>query len=572
MYLTGILQALGIVILSAIFNVYIRTLSLYYDIDPIMFTLCTFISTSLVLCFFGGPGKLASNTISSPKTWIYGLALSMTVAIDIYLVKYISGTETGLVCRWAVPACSLLAFLVIKRKPSKTDWLAMATICFGAVYMIIIQKPEVRIPLIILGLILSLVLASTYIIPEIHKENAFAQESHSIHIKLRVIGLAMFSTSIVILFLLVTVITCKELFAYKFVFLNNPEIPNHLIFKDHISMIAGIVGGVMFSTPILFLKWSASYKINAETVLVVLSLIPISTLGLEYSLSFLPVLNINQPTFHDGHAQHVLYIVIIMTIGSTLSAYIKTYKKVKEVEGKTLLEKIKNSAKIESENLTIQYSRNSMADYEVVKNTVNFYEGNIRKAAKILEIPEDTIKTLLFGGNKYSLEKNTSERVHKIFRNKVFYLDQLTGIENKKGLIKNFSEFKQEAKVFQLYYLDLNKFKQINDTFGHNAGDITLIKIAHRLREYAKRNNGFAYRLSGDEFAFLTTSKKNKPTIIRELKETIAQPFSLAGGDKTISVTSSIGRANIIKDSDTKVRDLIESADEQMYKDKVSNK
>jgi diguanylate cyclase (GGDEF)-like protein len=570
MYLTGILQTIGLLILSCLFNVFIRVGSLTYNLDGIVFTMFALLSSAFIFCFLGGPGKLVRGTLVSISTWGYGLALVATTITDIYIVQYVSGTEAGLFSRWAVPFCILLSYLILKRKMSSSDIFALITISAGAFYMIYIQAPENRFILIILGLILSLSMAVKFLIPELHKENVFAQKFGDIRLKIRVIGFALLSTSSLFILTVFSLVLLKELNFESLSFLNNEIIPDASIFKDYPSMISGIIWGLIFGALIEYFLWSASYKINAETVLVILSLIPITTLGLEYGLSFFPIFDINMSTFSDGHGIKVLYIVILMTLGAGMSAYMKSYKKIKASTGETFWQKVKNSSKIESQKLSISYGEANLADYEIVKNTVDFYEGDMQKASNILELPTDTILTLLNTKNSYSLRDDVSKKVHEIFRNKIFYLDQLTGVENKKGLIRQFAEYKEQNIDFNLYYMDINKFKSINDTLGHDIGDVAIITSVHRIRDYAKNNQGFAYRLGGDEFAMLTTSSKNEETVIAEIKEIINQPidYDEAGRKGTINPSISIGKANIIKDSDIKIKDLIKSADENMYKDK----
>ncbi|PPR08361.1 MAG: putative diguanylate cyclase YfiN, partial [Proteobacteria bacterium] len=153
----------------------------------------------------------------------------------------------------------------------------------------------------------------------------------------------------------------------------------------------------------------------------------------------------------------------------------------------------------------------------------------------------------------------------------IFYLDQLTGVENKKGLIRQFAKYQDEGIKFDLYYMDINKFKQINDTLGHNVGDIAIIESVHAIRDYANNNSGFAYRIGGDEFAMLTTSNKTEEQIIKDIKDIIKKPikYNADGKSGVLELSISIGRANIIKDDDVKIKQVIQSADKNMYKDKT---
>ena len=571
MYLTGVLQTIGLLVLSCLFNVFIRVGSLTYDLDGVIFTIFALLSTAFIFSFLGGPGKLVRGTLVSLSTWGYGAALVITTITDIYLVQYVSGTEAGLFSRWAVPVCILISFLVLKRKMSKADIFALLTITVGAFFMIYIQPSENRVPLLILGFILSIGMALKFLIPELHKENVFAQEFGDIRLKIRVIGFALLSTSILLILTVLAICYLRSLNLESLAFLNHEFVPEFSIFKDYPSMISGIIWGLIFGALIEYFLWSASYKINAETVLVILSLIPVTTLGMEYGLSFFPIFDINMATFADGHGLKVLYIVILMTVGAGMSAYIKSYKKIKESEGNTFWQKVKNSSKVDSAKLAISCDQANLADFEVIRNTVDFYEGDLKKASDILELPIETMQTLMQTKNAYALRDDISKKIHEIFRNKIFYLDQLTGVENKKGLIRQFAKYQDEGIKFDLYYMDINKFKQINDTLGHNVGDIAIIESVHAIRNYANNNNGFAYRIGGDEFAMLTTSNKTEEQIIKDVKAVVKKPISYNADGKSgvLELSISIGRANIIKDDDVKIKQVIQSADKNMYKDKT---
>jgi diguanylate cyclase (GGDEF)-like protein len=219
-----------------------------------------------------------------------------------------------------------------------------------------------------------------------------------------------------------------------------------------------------------------------------------------------------------------------------------------------------------------KYSFNSdqTKDSEVISITKDFYEGDIEKTAKALDLPISVVNKLLHSSDNYHLRDDISKKVHKIFRNKIFYLDQLTGVENKKGLLRTFYELKKTNQKFNLYYMDINKFKFINDTYGHDNGDNVIIECVERIKEYANNNNGFAYRLSGDEFAMITTSEKSEEDVINEVKASIQKPISLTIDKEAIKIkpSISIGKANIIKDEDVKLKELLKSADKNMYKDK----
>ncbi|MEU8778995.1 EAL domain-containing protein [Streptomyces sp. NPDC048606] len=125
-------------------------------------------------------------------------------------------------------------------------------------------------------------------------------------------------------------------------------------------------------------------------------------------------------------------------------------------------------------------------------------------------------------------------------------------------------------------FIDLDGFKAVNDTIGHQAGDELLVEAARRLQE-AVRAGDTAARLGGDEFAALITGDGSRDRSAREyqvheiaerLRTTLSRPYRIAGGD--VRVAASIGVA--FADSGITPSDLMRNADLAMYRAKAGGK
>ncbi|MGZ6988496.1 MAG: diguanylate cyclase domain-containing protein, partial [Thermoanaerobaculia bacterium] len=121
-------------------------------------------------------------------------------------------------------------------------------------------------------------------------------------------------------------------------------------------------------------------------------------------------------------------------------------------------------------------------------------------------------------------------------------------------------------------YVDLDGFKPINDTYGHNAGDNVLLGIADRLR-LAARSHDTVARLGGDEFVLLLDNLKSReecdPVIARVL-DIISAPVFLKGGHR-VAVSASIGVSlypEDLNDPDT----LLHHSDQAMYEAKQAGR
>jgi diguanylate cyclase (GGDEF)-like protein/PAS domain S-box-containing protein len=124
--------------------------------------------------------------------------------------------------------------------------------------------------------------------------------------------------------------------------------------------------------------------------------------------------------------------------------------------------------------------------------------------------------------------------------------DGLTGLANRTTFVERlrqaFSSTGRGANPFAILYIDLDHFKDVNDTLGHPVGDQLLLEVANRLRHVARENDLVA-RLGGDEFAILqmdVNEPANAGALAAKIQESLAQPYLLAGSQVTI-VTASIG-------------------------------
>lgn len=148
--------------------------------------------------------------------------------------------------------------------------------------------------------------------------------------------------------------------------------------------------------------------------------------------------------------------------------------------------------------------------------------------------------------------------------------DGLTGLFNERYFSSVLHRKEQKKLPFVLYYLDLDHFKPVNDTYGHDMGDKLLKAVAERLLKCI-RSNDFAFRIGGDEFA-LIISAEMEDSLCMQTKMRIIQslllPYEIDG--KTLHIGASCGYAVYpLETEDTgKIRIL---ADQRMYAEKKEN-
>lgn len=160
------------------------------------------------------------------------------------------------------------------------------------------------------------------------------------------------------------------------------------------------------------------------------------------------------------------------------------------------------------------------------------------------------------------------------------YYDPLTGLPNRRLLFDRLSQalaFSKRSKAYgAIMFIDLDRFKALNDTMGHDAGDLLLQKIAKRLSSDFREIDTVA-RLGGDEFVVVLNSLSNDSTeaktqaeiVKQKLINTLSQPYDLNG--HLHQSTASIGIA-LLHSGEGDVEEMLKKADRAMYEDKVASK
>lgn len=166
---------------------------------------------------------------------------------------------------------------------------------------------------------------------------------------------------------------------------------------------------------------------------------------------------------------------------------------------------------------------------------------------------------------RYSLEqvRNLSEH------------DALTGLMNRRGFERSLEAQLARARRrdgrLAILLLDLDDFKSINDTLGHDAGDQLLVEVAHRLRLIA-RDGDLLCRLGGDEFVVMMTSFDHDEQAIvlaDRINATLREPIFIGATEQTI--TTSIGIA-VLGNTTDNAADLLKYADLAMYQAKLDGR
>ena len=148
--------------------------------------------------------------------------------------------------------------------------------------------------------------------------------------------------------------------------------------------------------------------------------------------------------------------------------------------------------------------------------------------------------------------------------------DGLTGLLNKRYFDRVLTVLEQHSQPFALFYMDLDRFKPVNDTYGHDVGDKLLKGVSQRLQGCI-RSRDYAFRLGGDEFALLLLGPMEPEDCASKMNlicEMIAVPYEIDGN--TVSVGASCGYALYPAES-VDVQQVRYIADQRMYENKQAN-
>ena len=177
---------------------------------------------------------------------------------------------------------------------------------------------------------------------------------------------------------------------------------------------------------------------------------------------------------------------------------------------------------------------------------------------------------LLVNAIRYAIERKQSE----LHMKRLAYYDSLTGLPNRRLLMEHLilalKRVARNNSVVGVFFIDIDHFKQINDTLGHEAGDRVLQQLATRLSQSFRDSDTLA-RLSGDEFVAVVevTQPRQLAVVAASVQQRLKIPFTITDGEAF--VTASIGVSAYPTDGDD-AEELLRNADRAMYRAKAQGR
>lgn len=209
---------------------------------------------------------------------------------------------------------------------------------------------------------------------------------------------------------------------------------------------------------------------------------------------------------------------------------------------------------------------------EIINHKETFFEQH----KTVVQISVGMFCILLFLIGILTVDNRRKKRMNEVIskaNEKLQYTsryDVLTSLLNRRSFMEDMDRHIAGHKKFGLIMYDLDNFKHINDTYGHNEGDVVLRELAGRSKDLAD-DKMQVYRLAGDEFIAIV--EDDRPEVVehyaKAIRETFRKPYRISGEEQYLH--SSIGMALYPKDGQNTM-EMISSVDKAMYTVKNSGK
>lgn len=167
--------------------------------------------------------------------------------------------------------------------------------------------------------------------------------------------------------------------------------------------------------------------------------------------------------------------------------------------------------------------------------------------------------------------RETKEKYKKLSQ-----IDELTGLFNRRYIFQKLSDlFKKhrgKGKHLSVLMMDIDDFKSVNDTYGHQVGDIVLMKIAEILKKETRKFD-IVGRYGGEEFLIIAPgiSKEKAFKLVERIRKRVEKEEFKVDGEK-FKVSVSVGISELMSDDPQSVNDLVKIADMRLYKAKLAGK
>ncbi|MCP4354849.1 MAG: diguanylate cyclase [Proteobacteria bacterium] len=546
---SGWLHALFMTVIAYPVGTTIQKLVMSYtDIHVLVYTGFFMLSAATALLLVAGPGELANKTLRRPETWLYAILQISSYILFLLSMKYLSATEGSALGNMGGIFILFISITFLRQKTNAYELLGGALIISGFAYVIYnVPLPiEAKSILILLVFIRMLLQGFQKIIAELHKTN---RKADSFKAQMRVTGFIMAVASFMYLVFLLGIAQIKS--GYDIEFLKTfPDFSDFVHFQCVV--IAFLVGFFIMSVN-KYCEFYAGKTIGAKYLTSITSLELLFVYLIEVVLSKFEI--INPRTFDHG----VLPVLILILLGNAMISASGFFMNLRSIKKGKIQDTLKNM-----EHNFVEEER----DFGLVKlnliNLLSLYDENSKKLSEEIQIDRVILDNIVnYDLEDFKLEKKIAKTINEFASHNVALKDKLTKAYNRYYLANKVKELLKGNIEFKLYMLDLNKFKYVNDTFGHPAGDATLVETVKRLNTLIGKKSVF--RVGGDEFVLIQFDNLDED-LSDSILEKIEEPIIYENNKLEISTSIGLVQSSKYDDLDA----MLAVADENMYKDKGS--
>jgi diguanylate cyclase (GGDEF)-like protein len=514
-------------------------------INPIVYVCIMFLSCSAFLLIFTGPGKNALNVLRNTQTWGYGLSLILSFIVSFGLFSQVTPAEGELLQMFTAIVSVVLGWLLFNRVPNKLQSVGLLFILAGVIWVCTYQSLDKLALIVFLVVLLSIFqcLRSFTAESHYHFNHVIKYSKNPIKDQLRVIGFIMFSVSISFLMVVIPLAALQS-YTGQVIHPVIPTLDDFLYFKG---IVVSVLVGILIILPARFLEFNSLNKLKTENYLALGALGPFATMFWQSVTQGYTGLDLTSFSSAD------IFAAVLISIGGLIIVISKVLFKAKEQD---IL------------NEYINYiDSDTTESYEIIIKSLDYFDNDKKAVAEVLKLPDVVINKIL--EDKLTLKEKYFKIVSKQYNKKIVTMDILTKMHNRVALEDEFRSLDANNKDYAIVYFDLNKFKEVNDRFGHDSGDYALKVISKRLLAIAKKNIDF-YRLGGDEFAvvYKINNLAGLDQFIKLAEEEILHPFELEHFNVVVNLGVSFGIAKSTDHKKHKAEQLLKIADENMYKHK----
>lgn len=536
---TWLLAIFSVTVLWGLGNVSVGVASKILNTNAVIYTCSLFIGSAFSLLLYAGKGDLGKETLRSIDTWGYGLVLMVSFILSFALFSQTTATEGALLQRSSILAGAFTGWLFLNRSSGLMQVLGLFLVASGILIVCFGVPQDKKAYIYMLVIIFSFLQAARALLAEIHKTHNYASENRSVKDRVRVVGYIMFVVSILFLFIA---------FIFSFIEYSTQTnvssiIPDLKEFTNPYSIFMGLLVGMMLIAPIRLIEFNVASKIKSENYLALGALAPFTTLFWEWATA--PITGLSLKEF----SQNDLIAGIIILAGGLVIAFSKAKKQIDNDINEYVLQTVTDVEAVEDSK-------------DIVEKAMTYFNKNMQDVANALNLPLEVVKAVL-EQQDIGLKKDILKRVERTYRIDISSKDSLTGLLNRSGLMQKLELLIKKKKEFTLFYIDLNKFKPINDNYGHQAGDEALQVVANRLSAFHK-NCKVVSRIGGDEYVIVLEKNLDIMPFTQTLHDKIEEFFTLESVNMVASISASIGHVKSIDYKHLNAEELLEFADKMM--------